>query len=204
MIGNIVTQSDRYLRLRLSELEDRLWSREGFDMSRVERNEAEGEREEIENELATRAQAAARRRAGLKKSGVASWNEAAPADCPFCDYAGPNTILYEDTYSYVVEPLHPVVKGHVLVIPRAHATDFVENRALTGALFTSAAAFAESEEIGDCNLITSKGASASQTVKHVHVHILPRKWGDGVTLPWSNPNPNPWAYILTDEDWGEH
>ena len=36
------------------------------------------------------------------------------------------------------------------------------------------------------NLITSIGAAATQTVFHLHVHVVPRHEGDGLLLPWSN------------------
>lgn len=97
--------------------------------------------------------------------------------CPFCDYAGPNEILWETPSVYVVEPLRQVTPGHVLVIPRAHAEDFAESAAITAATFRGAAELVQSEELGDCNLITSKGECASQTVKHVHVHVLPPDLG---------------------------
>ncbi|MEU3978362.1 HIT family protein [Streptomyces bacillaris] len=35
------------------------------------------------------------------------------------------------------------------------------------------------------NLITSKGAEATQSVYHLHVHIVPRRDGDNLPLPWT-------------------
>jgi histidine triad (HIT) family protein len=35
------------------------------------------------------------------------------------------------------------------------------------------------------NLITSQGAAATQTVMHLHLHLVPRTDGDGLKLPWS-------------------
>jgi histidine triad (HIT) family protein len=37
----------------------------------------------------------------------------------------------------------------------------------------------------DCNIITSVGSAATQTVRHLHVHVVPRRRGDGLQLPWS-------------------
>ncbi len=42
-------------------------------------------------------------------------------------------------------------------------------------------------EVGDCNVITSRGAAATQTVRHLHVHVVPRRQGDGILLPWTDP-----------------
>ncbi len=35
------------------------------------------------------------------------------------------------------------------------------------------------------NLITSKGEAATQSVFHLHVHIVPRQEGDRLPLPWT-------------------
>lgn len=37
----------------------------------------------------------------------------------------------------------------------------------------------------DFNLITSSGRWATQTVKHLHIHYVPRRKDDGLTLPWT-------------------
>lgn len=34
------------------------------------------------------------------------------------------------------------------------------------------------------NLITSRGAAATQSVFHLHLHLVPRTEGDGLALPW--------------------
>jgi histidine triad (HIT) family protein len=116
----------------------------------------------------------------------------APRDaCPFCDYAGPNTILWETPGVYAVAPLREVTPGHTLVIPRAHAEDFADDPSITAAAFRGAAEFAQANGVEDANLITSKGAVASQTIHHIHVHVLPRTWDDAVRLPWNNPHESP-------------
>ncbi|MFB8085929.1 HIT domain-containing protein [Streptomyces sp. NPDC055992] len=33
--------------------------------------------------------------------------------------------------------------------------------------------------------MTSKGSPATQTVVHLHIHVLPRTDGDGLPLPWT-------------------
>lgn len=111
--------------------------------------------------------------------------------CVFCDYAGPNTVLWETPAVYAVEPLRQVTPGHTLIIPRAHAADFADDPAVTAAVFRGAAEYAQAHGIEDCNLITSKGEVASQTVRHVHIHVLPRTWDDALRLPWNNPHESP-------------
>lgn len=108
--------------------------------------------------------------------------------CPFCDYAGPSDIAYEWSDALAFAPLVEVTPGHTLIVPKAHATDFEHNPDITGLVFRRAAEYAKLIDIDDANLITSKGPSATQTVRHVHVHLLPRFPGDGLTLPWANLN----------------
>ena len=39
------------------------------------------------------------------------------------------------------------------------------------------------------NLFQANGAAAEQTVFHFHVHVLPRRTGDGMKLVWPVQNP---------------
>jgi histidine triad (HIT) family protein len=84
----------------------------------------------------------------------------------------------------VFEPLNPVVEGHLLVIHREHTDDFTENPIISGQL-TERASLVAKIKGGDYNLITSKGKNATQTVPHLHIHLIPRKENDGLLLPWS-------------------
>lgn len=105
--------------------------------------------------------------------------------CPFCDYAGPSPILAEYGAAIVFEPLNPVVEGHVLVVPRAHAEDFADSPEIAEVTMRAASQHVREYAPGDCNLITSRGPAATQTVPHLHLHILPRREGDGLALPWT-------------------
>jgi histidine triad (HIT) family protein len=103
--------------------------------------------------------------------------------CPFCDYDGPSPILHEWAYTITFEPLNPVTPGHLLVVPRDHFADASENPTMTGLVFEFAARLARAFD--SYNLITSTGREATQSVKHLHVHVVPRRDGDGLKLPWS-------------------
>jgi histidine triad (HIT) family protein len=83
----------------------------------------------------------------------------------------------------IFEPLHPVAPGHMLVVPRPHVRDATEDPVLTGWVMAAAARLAA--RVGDCNIITSVGPAATQTVFHLHVHVVPRRPGDGLALPWT-------------------
>jgi len=85
------------------------------------------------------------------------------------------------------EPLNPVTSGHMLVVPRGHVVDALEDPLVTGATFARAAQLAAFMAVSawPCNLITSAGAVASQSIFHLHVHVVPRRTGDGLALPWT-------------------
>lgn len=121
--------------------------------------------------------------------------------CPFCNYAGPVLEVYGD--ALIIEPLNPVVAGHVLVIPKKHVPDALTSPALTGLVMEYAARYA-SQHAGTCNIITSAGPEATQTVFHLHVHIVPRHAGDGLRLPWTEGDlMNPKVEQTPGPNWGD-
>lgn len=113
------------------------------------------------------------------------------ARCPFCDIVAgeaPATSIYRGKNTVVIVPLNPVTPGHLLVIPRTHVTNFTSTPTVTADVMRDAALFGRAmrEECDGVNLITSAGEAATQTVMHLHVHLVPRRHGDGLTLPWTN------------------
>jgi histidine triad (HIT) family protein len=105
-----------------------------------------------------------------------------PDGCAFCCYDGP---FLEEGEVFIMEPRQPVTSGHVLVVPRSHVKDALENPYLTAQVMFEAAKYARRACWPNCNIITSAGAAATQTVFHLHIHIVPRRVGDGLKLPWS-------------------
>lgn len=109
------------------------------------------------------------------------------ADCVFCDIVNgtaPAYFVQEWRDAVAFAPHHPVTPGHILIVPKAHVDAATEDP------LVSAVAFARASEYGrnrgrSCNLITSVGAAASQSVYHLHVHYVPRREGDGLHLPWT-------------------
>ncbi len=106
--------------------------------------------------------------------------------CVFC------TIVDQDPHqqieqrfcsSILITPFNPVVEGHKLVIPKWHIESAVTFPVLFGLVMEDAALYAA--EVGDCNIITSVGRHATQTVFHLHVHVVPRREDDGLALPWT-------------------
>lgn len=109
---------------------------------------------------------------------------AAVADCVFCSIVAGSasaTVVHRWDDAIAITPLNPVTPGHVLVIPVEHVSDATVNPEVTAAVMRRVAELAEPP----CNIITSAGAEATQSVLHLHVHLVPRFRGDGLALPWT-------------------
>lgn len=107
--------------------------------------------------------------------------------CVFCDIVAgraPATIVRNWGLALAIVPLEPVTAGHILLIPKTHVRDYTERPAVSAMLMHRAAEIAPKPS----NLITSAGSAATQTVFHLHLHIVPRSVGDGLVLPWSGVN----------------
>ena len=113
------------------------------------------------------------------------------SDCPFCKRIAAGDYGSNSSEPDVVwfEPLNPVTRGHMLFVPVHHVADALEDSLTTAITMETAAWWASMhrEMWGweSCNLITSVGAEATQTVLHLHVHLVPRHEGDGLMLPWA-------------------
>lgn len=107
--------------------------------------------------------------------------------CPFCEIntgRAPATFVGEWSDAFAIVPLNPVVEGHTLVIPKTHVTDFAADPAVAAATMRRAAQLAGDHPVGAMNLITSRGRVATQSVFHLHLHLVPRAANDGLALPW--------------------
>lgn len=108
------------------------------------------------------------------------------AECPFCQIvagARPAAVIFEDSGFLVFLDSRPVFPGHSLLIPRTHIETFAELPAdAIGPLFAQARRLALSMETG----LGAEGAfvavnhRVSQSVPHLHVHVVPRKRKDGL------------------------
>jgi len=106
--------------------------------------------------------------------------------CPFCEIiAGraPAEIVRRSDDALAIVPLNPVTPGHLLVIPTVHVADFAEDSEVSAKVMLRVAELCEGPEA--YNVITSKGTGATQSVFHLHLHVIPRTEGDGLALPWS-------------------
>lgn len=98
----------------------------------------------------------------------------------------PADILHEDEFSLAFRDINPQAPVHFLVIPKkpipklSDATE--EDQSLLGHLLLVANRLAAQEGLSDFRLNVNNGAGASQTVFHLHVHVLggrPFSWPPG-------------------------
>lgn len=88
----------------------------------------------------------------------------------------PADIVYEDNDTLAFRDVNPQAPTHILVIPKkpipklSDATD--DDQALLGHLLLVANRIARDEDLDSFRLVVNNGAGASQTVFHLHVHIL--------------------------------
>jgi len=108
-------------------------------------------------------------------------------ECIFCQIVlgqSPASRVYEDEHTLAFMDLQQATEGHVLVIPKRHVENIYElDEETTARLFHSvvrvARAMRASLQPLGLNLWQANGRAAGQSVFHAHVHLLPRREGDG-------------------------
>jgi histidine triad (HIT) family protein len=109
-------------------------------------------------------------------------------DCVFCAIIRgdqPADMVASLPEAIAIRPLNPVVPGHVLVLPTTHVRDAGDNPVITAATMRMAAGLVHFTMPEAYNIITSAGEAATQSVFHLHIHLVPRLPGDGLSLPWT-------------------
>lgn len=114
-------------------------------------------------------------------------------DCIFCRIVKgelPCTKVYEDDAVLAFMDIGPIIKGHVLVVPKAHYATLpevpVELAARVMVVVQKVAAALMSALSADgVNVHQSNGSCAGQVVPHVHFHVIPRYNDDGHRWNWA-------------------
>jgi histidine triad (HIT) family protein len=109
-------------------------------------------------------------------------------DCLFCKIIAkqlPSASVYEDDDVYAFLDIHPVNPGHVLIVPKQHVDDFLSSdpamlsKLIQATQKIARAVVAATGTIG-FNLEENNGAIAGQMIRHLHLHIIPRRADDGL------------------------
>lgn len=104
-------------------------------------------------------------------------------DCLFCKIVAgiiPAKKVFEDDDCIVIHDIHPQAKTHLLVIPKQHFASLVEmadaegdsNDGLAGRFLMAGVHVARQERLADFRSVINTGATAGQSVFHLHLHIL--------------------------------
>ena len=115
------------------------------------------------------------------------------ADCVFCKIVAgklPCFKLLEDETTIAFMDINPVNPGHALAVAKGHwptvdviPPDILANVARTAQRVAKAAIGALAP--AGVNLVQANGPAAGQSVPHLHIHIMPRRAGDDVSLNWT-------------------
>ena len=107
-------------------------------------------------------------------------------DCVFCKIIRgelPAYIVFEDDLSLAFLDAKPVFPGHTLLVPKQHFGTLVDLPGpLVGPLFQNAQLLARAMETGlkaDGTFVAINN-HVSQSVPHMHIHVVPRRYGDGL------------------------
>ncbi len=109
-------------------------------------------------------------------------------DCVFCKIASgeiPCLTVCEDEATVAFMDIAGDVDGHILVIPKRHCTSILDCGGEDLAAVARTVRRVSLHLTGACgyggvNLLNASGECAGQSVPHFHVHIIPRKAGDGI------------------------
>jgi histidine triad (HIT) family protein len=111
---------------------------------------------------------------------------AGAASCAFCEIVKGNTasnVVFDDEHSLAFLDNRPLFPGHSLLVPREHHETLLDlPDDLVEILFVNARLLARAMEEG----LQAEGSfvalnnRVSQSVPHLHVHVVPRRRKDGL------------------------
>src|SRR6201996_2221466 len=110
--------------------------------------------------------------------------------CVFCAIVAdqaPAIRIYEDDGYLAFLDIRPFTRGHTLVVPKQHSVDLTDTAPETladmVAIGQRIARAARATELADAtNVGINDGSAAFQSVFHVHLHVLPRRNGDKLSV----------------------
>lgn len=108
-------------------------------------------------------------------------------ECIFCKVIEgtiPCEKIYEDEHTLAFLDIHPINRGHTLVIPKKHTTSIYDIARkdfeyLMGIVRDLAPKIGQTVKANGINIGMNNDRAAGQLVFHAHVHIIPRFNNDG-------------------------
>jgi histidine triad (HIT) family protein len=124
--------------------------------------------------------------------------EATMDQCIFCQIIqgdAPASIVYEDEMTLAFMDLRHVNPGHTIVAVKPHIENIYGlDASLAAAVFCTATRLAQALKTAmqpaGMTLLQANEPAGWQTVRHFHVHVLPRHADDGATLTWPMKRPS--------------
>lgn len=108
------------------------------------------------------------------------------ADCTFCSIRDdhPDQLVLDESEAFALLDHRPLFPGHVLVCPREHVDTLDDLAAdqvpvLFGAVQRVSRAL-RSDAVGATGTFVANNNVVSQSVPHLHVHVVPREFKDGL------------------------
>ena len=101
-------------------------------------------------------------------------------------------MCYEDVEALAFLDIQPVNPGHILIVPRRHY-ESLDDIPLAVAMHLFRIAMKLGPVVKNAtgsagtNIVVNSGTAAGQDVFHYHVHVIPRRAGDGFDVPLPFP-----------------
>jgi histidine triad (HIT) family protein len=109
-------------------------------------------------------------------------------DCIFCKIVSgeiKSNIIYSDDNFIGFLDVNPKSEGHTLIVSKKHFKTILDMPSSLGTELLDAVkeiglGLIKQDKAEGFNLIVNNGEVAGQVVHHAHIHIIPRKKGDGL------------------------
>jgi histidine triad (HIT) family protein len=113
-------------------------------------------------------------------------DDSAAEGCPFCSILSgklDGIVVFREEKTACILDKSPVFPGHALIIPSKHYAlleDVPDNVLADMQLRAKMLSSAMESSLGCDGTLMILNNKVSQSVQHVHMHVIPRKFGDGL------------------------
>jgi diadenosine tetraphosphate (Ap4A) HIT family hydrolase len=134
------------------------------------------------------------------------------AGCIFCAFQEPdvNRIMDENNTFYIRYDNFPAAQGHVEIVPKRHVESFFdltpeEVEDAYSLILVARQKITQRYRPDGFTIGVNEGRAAGRTVDHLHIHVIPRHYGDvddprgGIRRAVPNCDPDAWAEKSTEE-----